>query len=870
VKLTSGAQFGPYVVVEFLGGGGMGDVYRVRDTRLPRDVALKILRGSAAEVPERVRRFQHEARAASSLNHPNIVVVYEAGEAPVSAGEPPIPYLAMELVEGEPLGYASGHREPSIRAVLDMVTQLADGLARAHESGIVHRDLKPSNILVTPDGIVKIVDFGLAKLQPSAGASDAHSSAITVSAGGGVLGTPAYMSPEQARGEDTTPASDQFSFGCVVYELLTGRRPFVGTSPMETMSAILRDDPIPISDIRPGVPAPLRWLVERCLCKEARDRYASTRDMARDLRMLREHLGELGVAGPPLDERKTKGRAAWKMAAAAGLLLAAGAALAVSVSTRLRIAPPPEFRRLTFQEGTVHRALFIPRSSAILHTASWNAGSPRTFTLLPESSGLARSLEADTQLPMAFSDDGSEVLVLLGAARPSLSARGVLAVWPAVGGKPRPIVEDGGWGDWAGGDRLMVFVRDLGAEHVLVRREAGQERILFRTAGWVSYVRISPDRTWVAFIHHPSRGNDAGEVRLLRMDGSEGARSLTPVFETCLGLDWNTRTHEIWFTATRAPHRGTMLLAVDASGRQRTVHMLPEPTVLESVSDDGRRCLLNVRDDRRILAVRQGRHPPTDLTWLGMSLAADVSPDGKMVLFWDGGGSEKSAGAWVRPLDGTDAVWLGGGEPQRFSSDGHSLVSVNRTEAGGARFDLIPVGAGTSRSVIPPDAESESPSFSGDDGLLFTRHVDGRNHIWKIQMDGTGARSLELTDCNKPVASPAGDLFLAICGAGRAAIEIQSTRRSEPRRLFDLPPGDAFLYARWNGVGDRVFAITSGRRMLTLDSSNGRLISEEHLPTLGKGEAAVLDGAGLSSDGSVQAYSANRISSRLYLAEDLR
>jgi hypothetical protein len=867
VKLTPGAQFGPYVVIEFLGGGGMGDVYRVRDTRLPRDVALKILRGSAAEVPERVRRFQHEARAASSLNHPNIVVVYEAGEAPVGAGQPPIPYLAMEMVEGEPLGYGSGHRGMSIRAVLDMVTQLADGLARAHESGIVHRDLKPSNVLVTPDGVVKIVDFGLAKLLPSAHLSDAHSSAVTASAGGGVLGTPAYMSPEQARGEDTTPASDQFSFGCVVYELITGRRPFLGTSPMETMSAILRDDPIPISELRPGVPAPLRWLVERCLSKEVRDRYASTRDMARDLRMLREHLGELGGPGPAADARKSKAQTLWRVAAA-GMVLAVSAAVAVFVWTKVHTSAPPEFRRLTFQEGTVHRGLFIPRSAAILHTASWNAAPPRTFTLLPESSGLARSLEADTQLPMAFSEDGSEVLVLMGSGRPSINARGTLAVWPGVGGKARPLIEDAGWGDWAGGDRLLIFVRDLGAEHVLIRREAGEERTLFRTPGAVTYVRLSPDRKEVAFIHHPSRGNDAGQVRVLRVDGSAESRALTPVFETCLGLDWNARTSEVWFTATNAPHRGTMLLAVDRSGHQRTVHTLAEPTVLESVSADGRRCLLNVRDDRMTLAVRQDREAPRDLTWLGMSLAADVSPDGSTVLFWDGGGSEKSSGAWIRPLDGTDAVRLGEGEPQRFSARGDSLVAVNRTSEGGARFDVVPVGAGTMRSVRPPDGDADSPSFSAADSLLFTRHLMGRNHIWTMQVDGTGARALGLSDCTKPVASPGADMFLAICGDAGAAIETRSMRGPERRRIFELPRGDVFVYVRWNVLGDRIFAVTRARRLLTLDTS-GRLVSEDRLPALDKGDGP-LESAGLNENGRIQAYSAKRNSSRLYLAEGLR
>jgi hypothetical protein len=507
----------------------------------------------------------------------------------------------------------------------------------------------------------------------------------------------------------------------------------------------------------------------------------------------------------------------------------------------------------------------------VLYSASWDGQPARTFTILPEASALDRTLEGQEQLPMAFSEDGSEVLVLLGTARPSLNARGTLAVWPAVGGRPRPIVDDAGWGDWAEAGRLVVFVRDLGAEHALVCREAGAERTLFRTAGAVTYVRLSPDRTDVAFIHHPSRGDDAGEVRMVRLDASEAARPMTRVFERCLGLDWNGGTKEIWFTAARAPHQGTSLLAVDRRNRQRTLHTLPESAVLESVSPDGRRCLLNLRDERMTLAARRDGEPARDLTWMGMSLAADVSPDGGTVLFWDGGASEKSSGAWLRPFDGTDAVRLGEGEPRRFSADGRSLVAVSRARSGGTRFLLIPVGAGPSRALVPPDADSASPSFSGVDALLFTRPVGGRKEVWTIRIDGTGARSLGSHDCTAPIASPGGDSFLAICGGGESTLEIHSMTGGVGRKLFELPADDRFVYARWNARGDRVFGVTKHRRFLTLDSSSGRVVAEELLPPLGKEEEGeLLATAGLSANGNVQAYSVKRISSRLYVAEGIR
>ncbi|HEY3204365.1 MAG TPA: serine/threonine-protein kinase, partial [Thermoanaerobaculia bacterium] len=280
--LSPGESFGDYTILGPLGRGGMGEVYRARDARLGREVALKILPDDAAEDPERIRRFEQEARAASALNHPNIVVIYETGEARPSGRDRPMRFLAMELLDGEPLSALLAGGGLPLKRTLDYACQIADGLSRAHESGIVHRDLKPSNIVITRDGHLKILDFGLAKLR-SLSPEDKTLEVTTdptLTSPGTLLGTVGYMAPEQVRGEPATAASDQFSFGCILFEMLAGQRPFQRSSPAETLSAILRDEPPPLEQFHLNVPAPIRWIIERCLSKPPRDRYASTRDMA--------------------------------------------------------------------------------------------------------------------------------------------------------------------------------------------------------------------------------------------------------------------------------------------------------------------------------------------------------------------------------------------------------------------------------------------------------------------------------------------------------------------------------------------------------------------------------------------------------------
>jgi predicted ATPase len=285
--LAPGTELGPYEINAALGAGGMGEVYRARDTRLERSVAIKILPAEFSADSDRLHRFEREARSASALNHPNIITIYELGQHGSTH------YIAMELIEGKTLReILSGGLLPIQRAI-EIAAQVAEGLAKAHEAGIAHRDLKPENLMISHDGFVKILDFGLAKLAPSNGDPlDTLTLSASETRAGEVLGTPGYMSPEQANGSRVDIRSDQFSFGAVLYEMVTGKRAFRRSTAAATLTAILREQAEPIGALNPDAPAPLCWAIERCLAKEPEKRYVSTRDLARELATIRDHISE--------------------------------------------------------------------------------------------------------------------------------------------------------------------------------------------------------------------------------------------------------------------------------------------------------------------------------------------------------------------------------------------------------------------------------------------------------------------------------------------------------------------------------------------------------------------------------------------------
>jgi len=411
MALSSGSRLGPYEILAPLGAGGMGEVYRAKDPRLGREVALKVLPEELALDRDRLSRFEQEARSASALNHPNIVTIHDIGQIEA------MPYIAMELVDGKTLRELTASGPLPIRRILNIAPQVAEGLAKAHAAGIVHRDLKPENVMISRDGFVKILDFGLAKLSlPEAGGVSAMPTlAKPETHPGVVMGTLGYMSPEQASGEPLDFRSDQFSLGSILYELVTGRRPFGGKTGPETLAAIIREEPRPIGELRPDTPAPLRWIVERCLAKDREERYASTRDLARDLAGVRDHISEVSGAGEALLASPVRSRQRlFPLLAGLGLLLVG--ILAGEVARTLwkkRVPAAPSFHRLTFRRGLIGNARFAPDGQTIVYGAMWE-GSPQVKLYLtrpesPESQHSISRMRISCRFPLRGSWRSSRV-----------------------------------------------------------------------------------------------------------------------------------------------------------------------------------------------------------------------------------------------------------------------------------------------------------------------------------------------------------------------------------------------------------------------------------------------------------------------------
>src|SRR5687768_15220452 len=447
MSLAAGTQLGPYEVMDLLGAGAMGEVYRARDTRLRRQVAVKVLPASIGNDPARLKRFEQEARAAGALNHPNIVAIRDVGHESGS------PYVVSELLEGETLRERMGGMPLPPRKVMDYAIQIARGLAAAHEKGIVHRDLKPDNIFLTRDGGVKILDFGLAKLGRApfaASFEDSVSAAPTcdpLTEEGTVLGTVGYMSPEQVRGQNADHRSDIFSFGAVLYEMLTGQRAFKGRSAVETLNAILKEEPPQITVANPPLPPALERIVYHCLEKNPAERFQSAHDLAFDIEALSSPSG----SGPRA--ALLPGESPWQRARPALLaalimaLPAAGFLLARAASHH----PNPEYQRLTFRRGTVYGARFSP-DGQVVYSAAWDGRKPELYARRPETPD-ARGLGFPMASVVGVSPSGEMALLIHDEGKPSVLARA-----PLAGGPPREILERVHAADWArdGGDFAVV------------------------------------------------------------------------------------------------------------------------------------------------------------------------------------------------------------------------------------------------------------------------------------------------------------------------------------------------------------------------------------------------------------------------------
>ena len=441
------SRFGPYEIISALGSGGRGDVYRAYDTRLRRAVALKIVRSSANEDSTQGLSLLREAGAASALNHPNILVVYDIGT------EDRVPFIVSELIDGVPLRECMGNGPLPVKKLLDIAVQIADGLAAAHEGGIVHRDLKPENVMVARDGRVKIVDFGVAKIARSAASPGAT---FTETADGLVVGTAPYMSPEQARGLPVDFRSDQFSFGLVLYEMMTGSRAFSRDTPVQTLSAIIEDEPPPLSETSPKSPLFLRWIIERCLAKDPGQRYAATSDLARDLRMLRDRFAETTTVAGASAPRNVR---IWWSLASATVIGAAGLIFLPGLVARSERPHLPLHTPLANEFTYQGEPAWSPTGKMVAYVAAKD-GVLQIFTrgLDSAQSEPVTQSKWDCRSPF-WSPDGTKIYYISQYGQ----KEGIFSV-SAVGGQPEPVMPDVFAADLSRDGRTLAFLRDEGRD----------------------------------------------------------------------------------------------------------------------------------------------------------------------------------------------------------------------------------------------------------------------------------------------------------------------------------------------------------------------------------------------------------------------
>src|SRR5580698_2590626 len=570
MSLSTGERLGPYEIYGLIGKGGMGEVYRARDTRLERTVAIKVLPAEFSVQEERLRRFEQEAQVLGALNHPNLLAIYDVG------AQDGTHFLVSELLEGESLRQRLEEGALPLRKAMELGVQIAKGLAAAHEKGIVHRDIKPDNIFLTRDGRAKILDFGLAKQSGAAGSGENATITALVTQPGVVLGTAGYMSPEQVRGKPADARSDIFSFGAILYEMVAGLRAFRGESSVETMNAILKDDPPAISG---DVPPAIERVIRRCLEKAPEERFQSARDLAFALEALSAPSSSRETAlGSMVSAQEKRRWPALVLLAVAAAALGAGGVFA---AFQLRRPIEPTFHQLIFGRGFIETARFTPDGQNVVYGASWNGKPFEIFTTGLD--GLeSRSLGLGPANVLGIGANG-QMAVSLGMHHTlTWMTSGTLAEVSLTGGAPRPVLENICEGDMAPDGKRMAIVRCSGVGETL---EFPSGTVLFRTNGYISNVRMSRAGDAIAFAEHPELGDDRGFITQVDLQGK--SKRLTPEWSSVRGLAWAPSGKEVWFTGSKNAEPQT-LWAVDFQGTVRGILRSPAYLWLQDINAAGK------------------------------------------------------------------------------------------------------------------------------------------------------------------------------------------------------------------------------------------------------------------------------------------
>jgi Tol biopolymer transport system component len=812
-------------------------------------------------------RFEREARSASALNHPNIVTIHEVGQSDSTS------FIVMELVDGKSLRELLNSGPLPVRKLLSVAAQIADGLAKAHASGIVHRDLKPENVMVTSDGFVKILDFGLAKLtRPELDESRHADTVPTVTDPDVVMGTITYMSPEQAAGRQVDFESDQFSFGSILYEIVTGKRAFDRPTKPETLAAIIREEPEPIGVVSPGTPPQLRWIVERCLAKAPRDRYGATVDLARDLAILREHVSDLsGEARVVLEAPRRRGR--WGAIGLAAALLAAMAGIYL-LGGRLERSrtSPPRFRQLTFGNAGISTARISPDGQTIVYAAQWEGKPSELFTARTDSPE-ARSLGLSRTEILSISSSGQMALLLARpfgpifraphsdlSGREALPLLGTLAETPIAGGAPRELLEEVYSADWSPDGKSLAVVRGVGGKK---RLEFPVGRVLHGSGIQYLYSRpsISPSGDRVAFVYKRS---------LYVTEPGGGLRDLG---ERALEIAWCRPTNEIWFNSVAGGT--TELFAVVPGRRKRLVTTLPGDFALHDISADGSVLLGRISESSEILGDFPGEARPRNLSHLDRSVAVALAPSGDTLLFNELGQSSRR-GVYLRQTDGSPPKRLADGYAWALSPDGKFVLTGTQPDP---QLFLVPSGPGQPRPIETPGVLRGGETGFFPDGRriwFMAEHPTQGRRAWVQELDGGKPRAFTPPGIATPLLSSDGRFLCAIAADG--AWYVYSTETAKSYKVVGLLPGER--PTQWTADGNLLYvrsanelrpgesAITT--RVHRLDPRTGRRELWKEIRPINPSAGGAIGRILFSADGKTCVYTHHRYSSDLFLVEGLK
>jgi len=826
MALANGTRLGPYEIVAALGAGGMGEVYRATDTRLGRTVAIKILPPHFADDTMRRQRFEREAKVVSSLNHPNICTLHDVGR------QDGVEFIVMEYLEGESLAERLEKGSLPTAQVLQYGTQIASALDKAHRNGVTHRDLKPGNIILTKAG-AKLLDFGLAKAEPTQSLAqtltDATPRPAPMTKVGAVIGTVPYMSPEQLDGKEVDARSDIFSLGTVLYEMVTGQRAFQGNSEFSVASAILHNDPPPISTLQPLAPPALERTIQVCLAKDPDERWQSASDLWNELRSISQGGSQSGAIaslqpgsqpGAKVARRAARPRVAWFVAA----LFAIIAAVALVIASRSGRGPRPlSFRQLNFRREAIFQAAFA--GDTIVYSAAVSDNTPQVFAVrsdYPEPQPIGpRGMTL-----LAVSSKG-ELAVLLNAHYVWYRLfTGTLARMTLSGGAPREIQEGVRQADWSPDGSQLAIIREAGGKD---RLEYPIGHVLREVSGSLSDVRFSPKGDRIAYFEHPRKLDDRGSLNTVDLSGNNTV--LSDGYWSLRGIAWAPDGGEILFSASQSGGSFTVY-GVTLAGKRRVAYQPPGGFTIQDIARDGR--WLATRLDYRYAAMvhTSDLAGDRDLSWLNTSHARALSQDGQTLLF-----SETALGTnyavCLRKTDGSPVVRLGEGWPADLSADGKWVLAVVQTLP--PKLLVYPTGARETRQLERGAIEHYATAQWFHDGkrVLISGNEPAQGTRFYVQELGSapkpvtpeGTRDGLLSADGKLVLArgPDGKYFLYPIATGATGGGAGEGKEEGPRPVPALTPAD--ILAQWSADGSSALVYRRAElpcRLERVDLASGR------------------------------------------------